>query len=85
MWKQNLFYIMDKNEKYKQPGPIKIYPTYLDKNLKCCDGRKVALMACVENPVTEEIRDICNYFGLDATIEKGVKFNYFNSMLETPS
>ena len=61
---------MDKNEKYNKPGPIKIYPLYLDAHFKCSEGRKVAKNLSIENPLIEEIGNICVNLGLEAKLER---------------
>jgi len=60
----------EKNIKYATPGPIKLYPTYLDASLKCSEGRKVSKSNATENPLIEEIGNICIGFGLEAKLER---------------
>ena len=66
----------DKFAKYKVPGPIKIYPTYLDAKLKYSEGRKVSKASSCENPLIEEIGNICVGFGLEAKLEGSVIYIY---------
>jgi signal recognition particle subunit SRP19 len=50
---------------------IKIYPIYIDKQLKHSEGRKVPLSDAVENPLAEEIQAVCvKILGLDTIREK---------------
>jgi signal recognition particle subunit SEC65 len=39
---------------------IKIYPSYLDKDLKCSEGRKISSNIAVSNPNTKEIFVVCS-------------------------
>ncbi len=38
---------------------IKIYPSYIDKGLKCSEGRKVSASIAVDNPNIKEIFVVC--------------------------
>jgi signal recognition particle subunit SEC65 len=38
---------------------LKIYPPYIDKELKHSEGRKVSLTYAVEKPIAQEIFLIC--------------------------
>jgi signal recognition particle subunit SEC65 len=61
---------MENNEALKKKY-IKIYPSYIDKQLKHSEGRKVPLSVAVENPLTTEINAVCNQIlGLDSASEK---------------
>jgi signal recognition particle subunit SEC65 len=49
---------------------IKVYPSYLDKELKHSDGRKVALPYAVEKPIAQEIFLVCtNILKLNCKVE----------------
>ncbi len=39
---------------------VKIYPSYLDKDLKCAEGRKISSEVAVSNPTTKEIFGACS-------------------------
>jgi signal recognition particle subunit SEC65 len=39
---------------------VKIYPSYLDKDIKCSEGRKIPLEIAVSNPNTKEIFVVCS-------------------------
>lgn len=61
---------MENNEALKK-NYIKIYPSYIDKQLKHIEGRKVPLTVAVENPLTTEIHAVClKILGLESTAEK---------------
>jgi signal recognition particle subunit SEC65 len=61
---------MENNEALKKKY-IKIYPSYIDKQLKHSEGRKIPLSVAVENPLTSEIHAVCvKIMGLDSVAEK---------------
>ena len=65
---------MENNEALKKKY-IKIYPSYIDKQLKHSEGRKVPLSIAVENPLSSEINAVCvQILGMDSAPEK-VKSN----------
>ena len=50
---------------------IKIYPSYIDKDLKQSEGRKVSALYAVDKPTVPEIYVICrDIFGLECNVEK---------------
>ena len=59
---------------------VKFYPSYIDKDLKCSEGRRIPSEIAVSNPTTKEIFAVCS---------EGLKLNckeekvYFD-LLETP-
>ncbi len=38
---------------------VKVYPCYIDKSLKCHEGRKVSSELAIENPTVKEIFFVC--------------------------
>ena len=49
---------------------VKVYPSYIDKELKHSEGRKVSAVYAVDKPTVQEIYIICKQlFGLDCSIE----------------
>jgi signal recognition particle subunit SEC65 len=56
---------------------VKIYPSYIDKELKHSEGRRIPMSIAVENPRSIEIYAVCSkILGLDAR-EENVKINIF--------
>lgn len=53
-----------KNEKW-----ICIYPSYLDKNKKVSEGRKVGLEFCIKGITCAEIEDALKKLGLNSFVE----------------
>ncbi len=65
---------MENNEAMKKKY-IKIYPTYIDKQLKHSEGRKVPLSVAVENPQSQEINAVCaKILSLDSALENVKSF-----------
>ena len=59
------------NQATLQQNWIKIYPSYIDKELKHSEGRKVSEVYAVEKPNVPEIYLVCKeIFGLDCAIER---------------
>ena len=39
---------------------VKVYPIYIDKNVKYSEGRKINAELCVENPLARDIFRVCH-------------------------
>jgi signal recognition particle subunit SEC65 len=52
---------MESNESLKKSW-VKVYPSYIDRTLKCSEGRKLASSLAVENPNIAEIFIVCAEF-----------------------
>ena len=49
---------------------VKVYPIYIDKNVKYSEGRKINKEICVENPKAKDIFRVCNeILGLKCKLE----------------
>ena len=49
---------------------VKVYPIYIDKGIKYCQGRKINKELCVENPKAKDIFRVCNeILGLKCKLE----------------
>ena len=49
---------------------VKVYPIYIDKGVKYCEGRKINKELCVENPKAKDIYRVCSEFlGLKCKLE----------------
>ena len=49
---------------------VKVYPIYIDKNLKCSQGRKISSQSCTENPKVKDIEKVCKeILGLKCKVE----------------
>ena len=49
---------------------VKVYPIYLDKNIKYSEGRKINKEICVENPKAKDIFRVCTeILGLKCKLE----------------
>jgi signal recognition particle subunit SEC65 len=70
MYKFILLIIMESNASLTKNW-IRIYPSYIDKELIHSEGRKVSLLYAVEKPTVPEIFIVCKeLFGLDCAIER---------------
>ena len=49
---------------------VKVYPIYIDKNVKYSEGRKINLEKCVEKPNSLDISKVCDkLLGLKCKLE----------------
>ena len=49
---------------------VKVYPIYIDKAVKYCQGRKINKELCIENPMAKDIYRVCNeLLGLKCKLE----------------
>lgn len=48
---------------------ICLYPAYINSKKSIVDGRRLAKSKCVENPTTNEMRDVCTAAGLKVVSE----------------
>lgn len=52
-----------------EPHYICIYPAYINSKKSLAYGRRLAKSKCVENPTTNEMRDVCSAAGLKVVAE----------------
>ena len=64
---------MENTEKL-QKNWIKIYPIYIDKDMKRSEGRKMPTEFSVEAPTAKEIHSLMKSINLESVMEYVIKF-----------
>ena len=64
---------------------IRIYPIYIDKNVKLSEGRKVSINNSCENPLSSEIFQALTKINLPCKLEEEVFFFYLYFFIEKSS
>lgn len=73
---------METTEKL-QKNWVKVYPIYIDKDMKRSEGRKMPAEFSVEAPTAKEIHSLMKSINLESVMEYVMKF--FFIILETSS